>query len=64
MTSARAALSTVASSLDELTARVTTEADRYAGTERDDIASDLYEIERSLRAAARRLERLIDRLEP
>jgi hypothetical protein len=52
----------VSSSLDELTGRITAEADRYAGTERDDIAHDLYEIERSLRAAARRLERLMDRV--
>ena len=62
MSSPRATLSTVSSTLDELTGRLTAEADRYAGTERDDIATDLYEIERGLRAAARRLERLIDRL--
>jgi hypothetical protein len=57
-----AAMASVVTALAELTARVTAVADRYAGTPAEDIATDLYEVERSLRAASRRLSRTVDRL--
>ncbi|MGQ0616377.1 MAG: hypothetical protein ACT4PW_05220 [Acidimicrobiia bacterium] len=62
MDSDHATLAAVTSSLGELTARVTQVADRHVGTASEDIAVDLYEVERSLRAATRRLSRLVDRM--
>ena len=60
MESDRAELSALATSLDELTTRVTSVADRYQGsTDRRDIADGLYEVERSLRTASRKLERVL-----
>ena len=53
--SARAELSSVATSLDELLARVTRIAEGLAGDDRDVVGPDLYEVERSLRSARRRL---------
>ena len=41
--------------LDELTSRVAAIAEPLAGTEDDLLASDLFEVERSLREAVRRL---------
>jgi hypothetical protein len=55
-------LSSVHSSLTELTRRVVELAESQSGTERDDVASALFEVERSLNAANRRLERLVNRL--
>ena len=55
----RAALSSVTTVLGDLTERVTTMAESYAGTPREDVASDLFEVERALRTAARRLDRLL-----
>lgn len=55
-------LSSVATALAEMTGRITGIADEFAGTERDDIAATLYEVERSLQAASRRLEKLVDEL--
>ena len=50
--------------LDELTSRVTAIADRHAGSRKDEsIARDLYDVERSLQAAARRLAALLRRLD-
>ncbi len=58
-----AALAAVATALDDLVTRVVATADRYRGTRSEDVATELYEVERSLRAAVRRLERLVrDRL--
>jgi hypothetical protein len=54
MTTARAPLSSLATTLDELTDRVTEAADALS-VERGDLGADLYEVERSLRAASRRL---------
>lgn len=60
MESDRAELSALATSLDDLTTRVTAVADRYQGsTDRRDIADGLYEVERSLRTASRKLERVL-----
>jgi hypothetical protein len=55
----RAELSALATSIDELTRRVTAAADRLRGTSRDDIANGLYEVERSLLTASRKLERVV-----
>jgi hypothetical protein len=54
----RAQLSSMATVLDELAARVTVLADRYSGTEQDDVAHDLYAVERALKEALRRLRKL------
>jgi len=54
----RAALTAVATALDELTRRVTELADDYQRTANQQLAIELYEIERALQQAARRLERL------
>jgi hypothetical protein len=55
----RAELSALATSVDEVTRRVTAAADRLRGTPRDDIANGLYEVERSLLTAGRKLDRVI-----
>ena len=55
----RADLAPVATALDELTQRITRLADSYGGTNDDQVATELYEIERSLQQAARRLDRLM-----
>ena len=47
--------------MEELLKRVTEIADGLAGMERDVVGPDLYEVERSLRSAQRRLRRIIDR---
>jgi hypothetical protein len=55
----RAELSALATSVAEVTRRVTAAADRLRGTPRDDIANGLYEVERSLLTAGRKLDRVI-----
>jgi hypothetical protein len=57
-----AGLSALATSLDELTSRLTTVADGLRGTPRTDIADELYEVERSLLTASRKLERVLRRM--
>ena len=54
MTSA-AELSSILTGLEEITKRVTTIADSYAAERREDLAGDLYAVERQLVNAARRL---------
>jgi hypothetical protein len=56
-----ARLSSLSSSLDDLTQRISTLADEHHGSPRDDVAADLYEIERHLQAASRRLHALLAR---
>jgi hypothetical protein len=58
MESERAELSALATTLDEMTRRITAVADRDAGTPRADVADGLYEVERSLLTAARKLDRV------
>ena len=58
--SARAELSSVSTSLDELAARITRLAESLAGEERDLVGPDLFEVERALRSARRRLTRIVD----
>jgi hypothetical protein len=50
-----AQLSSVATALDDLTARVAETAERLRRSRNDALAADLDEVERSLRAASRRL---------
>ena len=54
-----AQLSAIATALDDLTTRVTSIADRFQGSPREDVAADLYDVERNLQAATRRVERLL-----
>jgi hypothetical protein len=56
-----AELSSLATGLDELTARLSAIADRLNGTEHDLMAHELFEVERALAAAQRRLARLVER---
>jgi hypothetical protein len=58
----RAELSTLSTALDDITRRVTAVADKNAGTPREGLAIDLYEVERSLRAARRRLTKALREL--
>lgn len=58
-----AQLVSVAAALEELTARVTGVADRYAGTPEEHLATDLYEVERALRTAGRGLAKVVRQLE-
>jgi hypothetical protein len=52
-----AQLSSIESALTELTERVVAIADRHAGTASNEaVASSLYDVERNLLAASRRLE--------
>jgi hypothetical protein len=62
VSSHRASLASTASSLDELIRRITTAADDLSGGPDDAVAQDLYEVERSLRTAARRLAAVVRRL--
>ena len=55
-------LSSLATALGELTDRVGELAERLAREARDDLATALYEVERSMAAAARRLESMVDEL--
>lgn len=55
MNSEMAELSTVATQIDELIARVTEVAEQYHGTDDDAAAVRLFEVERSLMGAARSL---------
>jgi hypothetical protein len=59
MESDRAELSALATSLDDLTTRITAVADRHKGTPRGDLADGLYEVERSLLTASRKLDRVV-----
>jgi hypothetical protein len=55
-------LSSVHTALTELTRRVVELAETQSGSERDDVAAALFEVERSLNTANRRLERLVNQL--
>ena len=56
-----AQLSSLSTALEDLSLRVTQLADEYHGSPREDVAADLYEVERHLTAATRRLKSLLDR---
>lgn len=53
-----AELSSLSSVIRDLVERVAEVARRYEGTDREDVSFELYEVERSLRGATRRLDRL------
>ena len=55
-------LSSVATALGELTTRIAELAERLASEAHEDLATALYEVERSTAAAARRLESMVDEL--
>ena len=59
MDSDRAELSALATTLDDLATRITAVGDRYRGSTRTDVADGLYEVERSLLTATRKLERVM-----
>jgi hypothetical protein len=55
-----AELSSVATALDDLLRRVTGIADDIAHSQQETLSSELYEVERTLSTAHRRLVRIID----
>jgi hypothetical protein len=57
----RAELSSVATGLQELAGRITAIAEGLDGSERDVVGPALFEIERALRTAERRLHKVLDR---
>jgi hypothetical protein len=59
--SARADLASVSSTLDELTARVTASVEGL-GDDDEHVRAALYDVERSLRAAGRRLDTVLRQL--
>jgi Mg2+ and Co2+ transporter CorA len=56
-----AQLSSLTTALEDISKRITELADQYQGSPREDVAADLYEVERHLAAATRRLNALLDR---
>lgn len=54
-----AELSSITTVLADLQTRVVEVADRWRAVERDDVAGDLYDVERSLRNAQRRIRRAV-----
>lgn len=57
MSSELAELSSMGATIDEVLGRITLIAERYHAAERDDVANDLFEVERALRTAGRRIQR-------
>ena len=55
-------LSSINTALETLTERISGIAESMAGTERESVAAELYEVERSLQAAQRRLGQLVSSL--
>jgi hypothetical protein len=53
----RAELSSLETAIRELCDRITAAADELIGTAEEDVALGLYEVERSLRTAQRRISR-------
>lgn len=58
MPTPNAELSSLATALDELTRRIGAIADRAAGQHDDEVAAELFAVERALTGAGRRLNRL------
>jgi hypothetical protein len=52
-------LSSISSALDGLTKRIASTAEQFAGTEREDLASALFDVERALQGAQRRLDKVV-----
>ena len=57
-----AELSSLSTALDDLLKRITAIAERHAGTRDDQIAQELFAVERSLNQAGRRLAKLAESL--
>ncbi|MFN8053393.1 MAG: hypothetical protein U0Q22_18270 [Acidimicrobiales bacterium] len=57
--SSAADLSSAASTLDQLVQRIGGAVDAFAGSRDEDLSLGLMEVERSLKTASRRLERLV-----
>ena len=57
-----AELSSIETAVGELSNRISQAADELMGTPREDVGVELYEVERSLRMARRRLEQATDAL--
>ena len=53
----KAELSSLETAIRELTERITAAADELMGTPGEDVAIDLYAVERSLRTAQRRISK-------
>ena len=60
--SSAADLASAASSLTQLIERVSGAVDSFAGSRDEDLSLGLMEVERSLKTASRRLERLVKEL--
>ncbi|MHB1137613.1 MAG: hypothetical protein ACYC2O_01570 [Microthrixaceae bacterium] len=60
--SLHADLTSVMSTLDQIIDRLDEAATEVRGTPQDDLLTDIYEIERHLRQAARRLGRTLEHL--
>lgn len=58
--SSRAELAALATSLSDLVQRISAISDELTGAERDRLGQDLFEVERTLTAASRRLTRALD----
>jgi hypothetical protein len=58
MSTTSAELSSMAATIEELIHRLTPIADAYGTAQRDDLVSDVQEVERALNSAFRRLNRL------
>lgn len=55
-------LSSINTALEALTERIAGMAESLAGSHQDDVVTALYEVERSLRTAQRRLAQVVDSL--
>ena len=58
--SVRAELSSVATSLEELQGRISRIAEGLSSEEREVVGPDLFEVERAIRSARRRVSRIVD----
>jgi hypothetical protein len=63
VTNQRAQLDSAATTIDELVARIGASAEHHEDAGEVDAANDLYDVERSLRAAHRRLLNVVRRLD-
>jgi hypothetical protein len=63
MSTDTADLASVLDQIELLTGRVSASADRHEAAGADVIANDLYDVERALRTASRRLEAAIRKLD-
>ena len=57
MSTDKAELSSIGSAVTDLLGRISEMAERWHAAERDDVAKDLFEVERALRTAERRIQR-------